>query len=120
MKKILFVLAFVFLCSMAATAQDFSGVEKRIKDSIDNNKSEYDRLVKLTQSGLQDRALQNLERAHRAKASEIRTNIHEVESMIQRPAPKDVIDIRMRNLRQLLRDEQAMLKRLETLKETNN
>jgi hypothetical protein len=119
MKKILFVFAFVSLCSMAAVAQDYAGVEKRIKDSIDSNKSEYDRLVKLTQSNLQDRALANLERAHRSKASEIRTNMHEVEGMIQRPAPKDVIDVHMRNLQQLLKDEQALLKRLEALKQSN-
>jgi|GEM_PF-6888111 len=118
MKKILFII-FICLC-IAGTiyAQDYAATERQISQSIQQNSSEYDRLVALDKQNEANRAYTNLQRSHTMLTNEIKIFQNEIENLINKPGTKEVITRKLGRLQSLMKQEEAMLARLNYLRDS--
>jgi len=115
MKKIIFL--FLLLGSAAVLfAQDYSGVEQQINQSIRANAVEFERLMSLLRDTTNERELAQLVSAFNNRRNEIKTLQAEIEEMINRPATKQSIDAKMTRLQELMRAEEGFLVRLNNLR----
>ena len=115
MKKIIFLFLIAGLTA-AAFAQDYSGVEQRINQSIQANAAEFERLIALLNNTTNERELAQLVRSFTSRQNEIKALQQEIEEMINRPATRQVIDERIARLQELMRIEERFLVRLNELR----
>ncbi|MCL2184919.1 MAG: hypothetical protein FWB86_03570 [Treponema sp.] len=114
MRKLLFI---VFICIAATVyAQDYASTERQITQSIQQNSTEYDRLVALDRQNAANRAFANLQRSHAMLSNDIKTLQGELNTLINRMGSKEVIARKLERLQSLMRQEEAMLVRLNYLR----
>jgi len=97
-------------------AQTLNEVETQINQSIQRNQNEFERLQALQRDAFSNRQIALLQRQHNTLRSQIITIQREIETLITRSATRETINSRMRDLQDKMREEEALLKRLEALK----
>ena len=110
------IITLLILIAGVSYAQTLNEVETQINQSIQRNQSEYDRLLSLQRDSFNNRQIAFLQRQHNSLRSEIITIQREIESLINRTATRETINSRMRVLQDKMREEEALLRRLEALK----
>ena len=115
MKNIILFILF-FGLTAAVFAQNYSEVEQQINQSIQLNEAEFNRLMALLNDTTNERELAQLVRAFLGRQNEIRSLQQEIEEMINRPASRQAIDVKIARLQELMRAEQQYLVRLNHLR----
>ena len=117
MKKLSLII--IIICMAGAVyAQDYASAERQITQSIQQNATEYDRLVELDRQNAANRAFANLQRSHIMLSNEIKILQGEIQTLINKPGTKEAIARKLDRLQSLMRQEQAMVERLNYLRET--
>ncbi|MDR0463593.1 MAG: hypothetical protein LBG94_00590 [Treponema sp.] len=115
MKKYVILLLLLGLAA-AAFAQNYSEVEQQINQSIQANAAEFDRLMALLTRTTNERELAQLVRSFNSRQTEIKTLQREIDEMINRPATRQAIDVKMSRLQDLMNAEKRFLTRLNELR----
>ncbi|MCL2214125.1 MAG: hypothetical protein FWC06_02835 [Treponema sp.] len=115
MKNIILLILLLGLTAMLF-AQNYSGVEQQINQSIQANAAEFNRLMALLNDTTNERDLAQLVRSFNSRQNEIKALQMEIEEMINRPATRQSISAKMTHLQDLMKAEERFLVRLNELR----
>jgi len=116
MKKIVFLSLLLLGLAAAAFAQNYNEAEQQINQSIQANATEFERLMSLLNRTTNERELAQLVKSFNSRQNEIKALQREIEEMINRPATRQSIDVKMSRLQELMSAEQRFLTRLNELR----